>query len=143
MTAPAKSPSAPLGEVVIRTIAMPADANANGDIFGGWLISQMDLGGAILARGTAHCRVTTVAVDGMSFLRPVNVGDVVTCYGQLLGIGRTSMKIRVEAWVQRYADTTMQHVTEGTFTYVAIDEAGRPQPVKRQGQRARSSESKR
>lgn len=131
MTPPAKPPPVPLGEVVIRTIAMPADANANGDIFGGWLISQMDLGGAILARGTAHCRVTTVAVDGMSFLRPVNVGDVVTCYAQLLGIGRTSMKIRVEAWVQRYADTTMQRVTEGTFTYVAIDEAGRPQPVKR------------
>ena len=131
MTAPAAAPPAPHGEVVIRTIAMPADANANGDIFGGWLMSQMDLGGAILARGTAHCRVTTVAVDGMSFLRPVNVGDVVTCYGQLLGVGRTSMKIRVEAWVQRYADVTMQRVTEGTFTYVAIDDAGKPQPVRR------------
>lgn len=123
--------SEPKGEVVIRTIAMPADANANGDIFGGWLMSQMDLGGAILARGTAHCRVTTVAVDGMSFLRPVNVGDVVTCYAKLLGVGRTSMRIAVEAWVQRYADTTLMHVTEGTFTYVAIGEAGKPQPVKR------------
>ena len=121
----------PIGEVVIRTIAMPADSNANGDILGGWLISQMDLGGAILARGAAHCRVTTVAVDGMSFLRPVNVGDVVTCYAKLLGIGRTSMKVAVEAWVQRYSDTTLQHVTEGTFTYVAIDERGKPQPVKR------------
>jgi acyl-CoA thioesterase YciA len=131
MTAPIPAGPQPNGEVVIRTIAMPADANANGDIFGGWLMSQMDLGGAILARGTAHCRVTTVAVDGMSFLRPVNVGDVVTCYGQLLGIGRTSMKVRVEAWVQRYADTTSLHVTEGTFTYVAIDDAGKPQPVKR------------
>jgi acyl-CoA thioesterase YciA len=125
------APVTPVGEVVIRTIAMPADANANGDIFGGWLMSQMDLGGAILARGTAHSRVTTVAIDGMSFLRPVNVGDVVTCYGKLLRIGRTSMKIAVEAWVQRYADTTMLRVTEGTFTYVAIDEEGRPQPVKR------------
>jgi acyl-CoA thioesterase YciA len=132
MPAPDSSaPTVPTGEVVIRTIAMPADANANGDIFGGWLMSQMDLGGAILARGTAHCRVTTVAIDGMSFLRPVNVGDVVTCYGRLLGIGRTSMKIAVDAWVQRYADTTMQRVTEGTFTYVAIDDAGKPQPVKR------------
>ncbi len=132
MSARASTPeSHPHGEVVIRTIAMPADANANGDIFGGWLMSQMDLGGAILARGTAHCRVTTVAVDGMSFLRPVNVGDVVTCYAQLLGIGRTSMKIRVEAWVQRFADTTLMHVTEGMYTYVAIDESGRPQPVKR------------
>jgi acyl-CoA thioesterase YciA len=131
MTASAATPPQPHGEVVIRTIAMPADANANGDIFGGWLMSQMDLGGAILARGTAHCRVTTVAVDGMSFLRPVNVGDVVTCYGQLLSVGRTSMKVRVEAWVQRYADTTSLQVTEGTFTYVAIDESGKPQAVKR------------
>lgn len=131
MSDPAPTPAAPLGEVVIRTIAMPGDANANGDIFGGWLISQMDLGGAILARGTTHSRVTTVAVDGMSFLRPVNVGDVVTCYAKLISIGRTSMKIAVEAWVQRYADSTLQHVTEGTFTYVAIDERGKPQPVKR------------
>ena len=132
MTAPTpEAPAAPSGEVVIRTIAMPADANANGDMFGGWLMSQMDLGGSILARGTAHSRVTTVAVDGMSFLRPVNVGDVVTCYGKLLQIGRTSMKIAVEAWVQRYADSTLLRVTEGTFTYVAIDEHGKPQPVRR------------
>jgi acyl-CoA thioesterase YciA len=124
-------PALPTGEVVIRTIAMPADANANGDIFGGWLMSQMDIGGAILARGLAHCRVTTVAIDGMSFLRPVNVGDVVTCYGKLLAIGRTSMKIAVEAWVQRYADSTLHRVTEGTFTYVAINDSGKPQPVKR------------
>jgi len=110
---------------------MPADANANGDMFGGWLMSQMDLGGAILARGNAHGRITTVAVDGMSFLRPVNVGDVVTCYAHLVKIGRTSMKIAVEAWVQRYSDSTLLRVTEGTFTYVCIDEAGRPQPVKR------------
>ncbi len=131
ITASPSPAAAPQGELVIRTIAMPADTNANGDIFGGWLMSQMDLGGAILARGTAHCRVTTVAVDGMSFLRPVNVGDVVTCYGQLLSIGRTSMKVRVEAWVQRYADSTLLHVTEGTFTYVAIDDRGKPQPVRR------------
>src|SRR4030095_561612 len=72
-----EAPATPQGEVVIRTIAVPADANANGDIFGGWLMSQMDLGGAILARGAAHCRVTTVAIDGMSFLRPGNIGDVV------------------------------------------------------------------
>lgn len=132
MSVPASDdPALPNGEVVIRTIAMPADANANGDIFGGWLMAQMDIGGAILARGLAHCRVTTVAIDGMSFLRPVNIGDVVTCYGKLLAIGRTSMKIAVEAWVQRYADSTLHRVTEGTFTYVAIDEGGKPQAVKR------------
>ena len=132
MNAPVPPPHPlPTGELVIRTIAMPADTNANGDIFGGWLLSQMDLGGAILARGTAHCRVTTVAIDGMTFLQPVNVGDIVTCYAHLFGIGRTSMKIRVEAWVQRFTDGPPLHVTEGTLTYVAIDAAGKPQPVKR------------
>ena len=125
------APTEPTGDVVIRTIAMPADANANGDIFGGWLVSQMDLGGAILARGTAHCRVTTVAIDGMAFLRPVNVGDIVTCYARLLSVGRTSMKIDVEVWVQRSSDTPLLRVTEGTFVYVAIDSTGKPQPVKR------------
>ena len=123
--------AAPAGEVVIRTIAMPADANANGDIFGGWLVSQMDLGGAILARSTAQSRVTTVAIDRMSFIRPVNIGDVVTCYARLLAIGRTSLTIDVEVWVQRSSDSTLLKVTEGKFTYVAIDGAGKPQPVKR------------
>jgi acyl-CoA thioesterase YciA len=122
---------APSGELVIRTIAMPADANGNGDIFGGWLISQMDLGGAILARNTARSRVTTVAVDGMSFLHPVAVGDTVSCYAQLLHVGRTSMKIDVGAWVQRFTDGAHVRVTEGIFTYVAIDAAGKPLAVNR------------
>ena len=130
-TAGENGPALPTGDVVIRTIAMPADANANGDIFGGWLVSQMDLGGAVLARTTAQSRVTTVAIESMSFLRPVNIGDIVTCYARLLGIGRTSMKIDVEVWVQRASDTTLLKVTEGKFTYVAIDADGRPQPVKR------------
>lgn len=128
---PASSASEPHGEVVIRTIAMPADANANGDIFGGWLVSQMDLGGAILARNTSQSRVTTVAIDAMTFIRPVTVGDTVTCYAQLLKIGRTSMKISVEAWVHRYAASQQQQVTTGHFTYVAIDGGGKPQPVQR------------
>lgn len=132
MPEPAKSPpAAPTGEVVIRTLAMPADTNAKGDIFGGWLLSQMDLGGAVLAQGTARSRVVTVAIDSMAFLRAVNVGDLVTCYAQLLGIGRTSMKIHVEAWTQHFADGTLLRVTEGTFTYVAIDDAGKPHTVKR------------
>lgn len=125
------APAAPEGELVIRTIAMPADANANGDIFGGWLMSQMDLGGAIYARNIARCRVTTVAIDGMSFLHPVAVGDTVSCHARVLAIGRTSMKIDVEAWVQRFTDGALLRVTEGVFTYVAIDGSGRPQPVKR------------
>lgn len=121
----------PRGEMVIRTIAMPADVNANGDIFGGWLMSQMDLGGAVLARATARSRVTTVAVDSMSFIRPVNVGDIVTCYARLLSIGRTSMKIDIEVWVQRAADAPPLKVTEGKFTYVALDAGGKPHPVQR------------
>ena len=129
-----KRVSAPIdsrGDVVIRTIAMPADANANGDIFGGWLFSQMDLGGAVLARSTARSRVVTVAVEAMNFVTPVNVGDIVTCYARLEKIGNTSMKIVVEAWVKRGTDQTEHHVTRGLFTYVAIDETGKPQPVKR------------
>ena len=124
-------PAAPTGEIVIRTIAMPADTNANGDIFGGWLLSQMDLGGAVLARSLARSRVVTVAIDSMAFIRAVNVGDLVTCYAKLLGVGRTSMKIHVEAWTQHFAEGTLLRVTEGTLTYVAIDDAGKPQPVKR------------
>ena len=130
MTAPSV-PAAPHGEVVIRTIAMPADTNNNGDIFGGWLVSQMDIGGAILARSTALSRVTTVAIDAITFHRPVAVGDIVTCYAELLKIGRTSMKISVEAWVHRYSASTQQQVTTGCFTYVALAADGKPHPVKR------------
>jgi acyl-CoA thioesterase YciA len=123
--------SSPHGEIVIRTIAMPADTNANGDIFGGWLVSQMDLGGAVLARTLAGSRVATVAIDAMSFVAPVNVGDTVTCYAQLQGIGRTSMKVSVEAWSQHYSGGDERRVTQGVFTYVAIDAAGKPHGVKR------------
>src|SRR5436305_9156884 len=104
-----RRPSDARGEVVMRTIAMPADANANGDIFGGWLFSQMDLGGAVLARSTARSRVVTVAVDAMSFVTPVEVGDIVTCYARVETIGRTSMKIAIQAWVQSYADASERH----------------------------------
>jgi len=124
-------PPSPSGEVVIRTIAMPAATNANGDVFGGWLISQMDLGGAVLARQTARSRVVTVAVEAMSFVAPVFVGDVVTCYASVTLIGRTSMKINLEAWVHRLNDDTQKRVTHGLFTYVAIDDAGQPRPVRR------------
>ena len=125
------APAGPTGEIVIRTIAQPADTNANGDIFGGWLMSQMDLGGAVLARTLARSRVVTVAVDGMSFVAPVNVGDTVTCYAKLLSTGRTSMRIDVEAWVQHFTDGAQRRVTEGVFTYVAINDAGKPHAVKR------------
>ncbi|HMD61535.1 MAG TPA: acyl-CoA thioesterase [Opitutaceae bacterium] len=124
-------PSEPHGEIVIRAIAMPADTNANGDIFGGWLISQMDLGGGVMARTVAASRVATVAIDAMSFVAPVKVGDTVTCYARLNGIGRTSMKIGIEAWSQNHTGSPERCVTRGVFTYVAIDENGKPHPVKR------------
>jgi acyl-CoA thioesterase YciA len=127
------SPAAgsPQGELVIRTIAMPADTNSNGDIFGGWLLSQMDLGGAIFARNLARSRVTTVAIDAMAFLHPVYVGDIVSCHATHRKTGRTSMVVEVEAWAQRTKGGEHVRVTRGTFTYVAIDDAGRPQPVNR------------
>jgi len=125
------APKTPQGELVIRTLAMPADTNANGDIFGGWLMSQMDLGGAVLARMTARSRVVTVAVEAMSFVAPVSVGDIVSCYARLISVGRTSMKVDVEVWTHRYSDATQNQVTEGKFTYVSIDVAGTPQVVRR------------
>jgi len=126
-----ESSDGPKGELVIRTIAMPADTNPSGDIFGGWIMSQMDLGSGILAAKTAKCRVVTVAMDGMSFLEPVQVGDTVACYAWVEKIGRTSMTIPVEVWVQRYMSGQQVRVTRGVFTYVAVDTDGRPIPVQR------------
>jgi acyl-CoA thioesterase YciA len=121
----------PVGEIVIRTIAQPADTNANGDVFGGWLMGQMDLGGAVLARNVARSRVVTVAVEAMSFVAPVNVGDTLTCYASVVKSGRTSLTIALEAWVLHFTDGRQQQVTHGRFTYVAIDDAGKPHPVQR------------
>lgn len=116
----------PKGELVIRTIAMPRDTNPSGDIFGGWIMSQMDLGSGILALRRAKSRVVTVAMDGMSFLAPVKVGDRVACYAWVEKIGRTSMRIPVEAWVERYMTAEEVRVTQAVFTYVAIGVDGRP-----------------
>jgi acyl-CoA thioesterase YciA len=123
--------NAPQGELVIRTIAMPANTNSNGDMFGGWMVSQMDLGGAILARNAAKSRITTVAIDAMEFHHPVYVGDIVSCYALLLKTGRTSLRIAIEAWAQRHKGGEHVRVTEGVFTYVAIDDQGKPHPVHR------------
>ena len=125
-----KSVDEPKGELVIQTIAMPKDTNRNGDIFGGWLVSQMDLGSAILAAKVAKARVVTVAIEGMSFLHPVRVGDTVACYAWVEKIGRTSMTIPVDVWVTRYMTGEQLRVTHGVFTYVAVDGDGRPIPVK-------------
>lgn len=126
-------PDQPKGELVIQTIAMPKDTNRDGDIFGGWLVAQMDLGSAILAAKTAKARVVTVAIEAMSFLYPVRVGDTVACYAWLEKIGRTSMTIPVEVWVHRYKTGEQLRVTHGVFTYVAVDSQGKPIPVKRDG----------
>jgi acyl-CoA thioesterase YciA len=113
----------------IRTVAMPADANSHGDIFGGWMMSQMDLAGGVAAVQRARGRVVTVAVDAMTFHLPVNVGDLVSCYAEVSHVGRTSLKIKIDAWVQRRIGRHMERVTSGVFTYVAVDEKGKPRPV--------------
>jgi len=121
----------PVGELSLQTVAMPADSNADGDIFGGWLVSQMDLAGAVLANRLARGRVATVAIDSMVFLRPVAVGSVVSCYTYVKDIGRSSMTILVEVWAQHHHDVESRKVTEGQFTFVAIDENRRTRPVPR------------
>ena len=117
------------GEPAIRTLAMPADTNPNGDIFGGWVLAQMDLAAGIVAGRRARGRVATVALDSMAFLRPVNVGDIVSCYANVTRIGRTSLTIEVETYVLRGRIGDEVKVTEGRFTMVAIDERGKPRPV--------------
>lgn len=121
----------PKGELTIQTVAMPADTNANGDIFGGWLVSYMDLGAGIAARNRAHSRAVTVGIDGLRFLKPVNVGDVVCCYADLFEVGRTSMKINMTVWTLSHYEKEQKKAAEGRFIFVAIDEQGRPQPVDR------------
>ena len=119
----------PRGEMALRTLAMPAVTNPNGDIFGGWLVSQMDIGAGMTAGQRAEGRVTTVAIDAMTFHRPVYVGDIVCVYTDIERIGRTSMSIHVEAWAVRHRIGEKVKVTEGKFTFVALDDEGRPRPV--------------
>ncbi len=119
----------PHGDLTVRLVAMPADTNANGDIFGGWVLSQMDQAGGIAAVERAEGRVVTIAVDAMTFIRPVKVGDVLCVYTQVGKIGRTSLKIHIEAWARRFRSHLREKVTVATFTFVAIDDEGRPRPV--------------
>ncbi len=125
------SPS-PGRDPALRTFAMPRDANPNGDIFGGWIMAQMDLAGAVAAVRRARGRVATVAVEAMEFHRPVNIGDLVSCYAAVTRVGRTSMRVEIETWVERRMTRVQEKVTAGTFTYVAIDDKGRPRPVEAQ-----------
>ena len=127
--AEAAAPVLPSGVPMIRTIAMPADTNPAGDIFGGWLMAQMDLAAGNAAARRARGRCATIAVDGMAFLSPVHVGDEVSLYARLQTVGRTSMKFLVEAWRRPRHEALSVQVTKAIFTFVAIDEQGRPRPV--------------
>ena len=119
----------PSGELTLRTLAMPGDANAAGDIFGGWVMAQMDLSAGIRAAEIAHGRVVTVAVKEMVFQMPVKIGDTLSIYTSIVRVGRTSITLSVEAWAQRYLTTTLEKVTAATFVMVALDRDGHPTPV--------------
>ncbi len=123
----------PTGTLTQQTLAMPADTNPRGDIFAGWLLSRMDLAGAILAQEYALGPVTTVAVGGMNFLRPVPVGATVSCYAQVIETGRSSIRTLVEVWIKTATDQQLSKVTEGEFIYVAIDSKGQTRPIKHSG----------
>ena len=114
---------------IVRTVPQPADMNGNGDIFGGWVLSQMDVAGGALAAKVARGRVATVAITAMTFVEPIKVGDMVSIYGEVEKIGRTSITIDLETVVQRRTGTTDIRVTHGTFVFVAIDEEGKPRAV--------------
>ena len=119
----------PAGQPAIRVTAMPADTNANGDIFGGWLMGQMDMGAGLVAARIARGRVATVAMDGMQFLFPVNVGDEVSVYCEVSKTGRTSITVATEAWRRHRFEETAIKVTAAVFTFVAIDDSGRPRLI--------------
>ena len=119
----------PTGDLTLRTLAMPADANAAGDIFGGWVMAQMDLACGIRAAERARGRVVTAAVKEMSFAKPMKVGDTLCVYTHVTRVGRTSMTLKVEAWAQRYLSHVMEKVTDADFIMVALDREGRPTPV--------------
>jgi acyl-CoA thioesterase YciA len=127
--APFNAEVEPCGDLSIRTLAMPADTNANGDIFGGWLLSQMDIGGGIFASKIAKSRTVTVAIDAMNFRKPVFVGDVVSVHANLVRIGKSSITVHLEAWVLRRKEVNSILVTDGNFTYVSINDQGHPQTI--------------
>ncbi len=119
-----------LDRLMIRTIAMPKDTNPNGDIFGGWILSQMDLAGASAAKKCTGERVVTVAIKGLEFYHPVGIGDEVSCYAHVTRIGRSSITVAVDTWVERCQfNQEAFKVTEGIFTFVAIDQDNKPKPI--------------
>ena len=133
--APLNTETEPGGELCIRTLAMPADTNQNGDIFGGWLLSQMDIGGGVFAAKIAKTRTVTVAIEAMNFRKAVYVGDLVSVHATLVRVGRSSITVHLEAWVLRRKDMPQASilVTDGNFTYVSIDDHGHPQAIQQDG----------
>jgi acyl-CoA thioesterase YciA len=131
--APPNIEKEPQGQLCTRTLAMPADTNQNGDIFGGWLLAQMDISGGVFAAKITKTRNVTVAIDAINFRKPVYVGDLVSVYGTLVRVGRSSITVHLEAWVTRRKETQAILVTDGNFTYVSIDDQGKPQPIKQDG----------
>jgi acyl-CoA thioesterase YciA len=127
--APLNTESEPNGDLCTRALAMPADTNQNGDIFGGWLLSQMDLAGGVFASKTAKSRTVTVAIEAMNFRKPVFVGDLVSVHASLVRVGKTSITVHLEAWVLRRKEVHSILVTDGNFTYVSIDDQGHPQVI--------------
>lgn len=119
----------PQGELTVRTMAMPRDTNPIGDIFGGYLLSQMDIAGGIYTQKIAQGRTVTIAVDSMTFHKPLNVGDILCCYCDTIKVGRTSIAVKIEAWTIRKFQSDREKITEGVFTYVAIDDQRKPRPV--------------
>ncbi len=127
----------PSGKQILRTLAMPADTNPQGDIFGGWIMAQMDIAGGIMAREITCSRVVTVAVDTIVFIKPVHVGDVVCCHGKVVKIGTTSITINLEVWVRPAIEyprssITEEMVTKAAFTYVSMDEKGKKKPISKE-----------
>ena len=123
----------PRGELTVRISAMPADTNANGDIFGGWVLSRMDQAGGIAGVERAQGRVVTIKVDTMTFIKAMRVGDVLEVYTEVESVGRTSMKIHIEAWARRFKTHAAEKVTDATFTFVAIDDDGKPRLIPAEG----------
>jgi acyl-CoA thioesterase YciA len=132
--APLNTETEPCGDLCIRTLAMPADTNQNGDIFGGWLLSQMDLAGGVFASKITKSRTVTVAIEAMNFRKPVFVGDLVSVHATLVRIGKTSITVHLEAWVLRRKERQSILVTDGNFTYVAIDDQGHSQIIPQGGE---------
>jgi acyl-CoA thioesterase YciA len=129
--APLGAEAGPRGELCTRTLAMPTDTNQNGDVFGGWLMSQMDIGAGIFAANFTKSRAVTVAIEAMNFRKPVFVGDLVSVHASLVRVGRSSLTVHVEAWVMRSYQVQSILVADGNFAYVSIDGQGHPQQIKR------------